>query len=156
MSDITTKVTWAGGLKFVGKNAGGLETVMDGHSREGASPAELLLETLGACASTFIVKMLEKMRQPFSRLEISLEADRHSPEPRYLTAVRAQFDIWGDELNPDKVMRAIGLSFAKYCSVYNSLRSDIVQQLRYRIHDSGTGTTDQYQLIDLAAMESES
>ena len=153
MSDITAKIIWMGGLKFTGRNSDDLETVMDGDRQAGASPVELLLESLGACPSTFIVKMLKKMREPFSRLEISLEANRHSPEPRFITAVRAQFDVWGEGLNPDKVMRAIGLSFAKYCSVYHSLRPDMEFQVEYRIHEPGIDTSDAYKPIDLRAME---
>jgi len=153
MSDITTKITWMGGMNFSAKNSDGLETLMDGDRKMAASPVELLLEALGACPTTFIVKMLNKMREPLSRLEINLEANRHSPEPRYLTAVQARFDVWGEGLNPDKVMRAIGLSFAKYCSVYHSLRPDLELKVEYRIHDSTVETTVDYKPVDLTAME---
>ena len=50
MSDLTVKLNWNGGLRFTGVNAGGIETAIDGDSQSGASPVELLLEALGACA----------------------------------------------------------------------------------------------------------
>src|SRR5262249_33654564 len=121
MSDLTVKLNWNGGFRFTGANARGIETAIDGHSQWGASPVELLLEALGACVSVDVVLILEKMRTPASKVEVTLEADRHRTEPRYLTNARMSFDVWGDVVTPDKLIRAINLSISKYCSVYHSL-----------------------------------
>lgn len=110
-----------------------------------------MLEASGSCTTTDVVSILEKVREPLARLEITLEADRHSPEPRYLTAVRVRFDVWGDGLNPDKVRRAIGLSSARYCSVYYSLRPDLKLRPEFRLHDSGQKGAGQYQPVEMAA-----
>ena len=88
MSDLKVKLNWDSGSRFTGVNAGGLETVIDGDRQSGASPVELLLEALGACSAVDVVSILGKMRTPAAKLEVTLEADRHSPEPRYLTGVR--------------------------------------------------------------------
>ncbi len=150
MSDLTVKLNWNGGMKFTGVNAVGLETVIDGDKQSGATPVELLLESLGACVSVDIVVILEKSRTPATKLEITLEGDRHTPEPRYLTGVLILFDVWGDAINPDKLARAINLSISKYCSVYHSLRSDLKLQPRFRIHITGEEATGNYQAVEMA------
>ena len=153
MSEMTAKLVWQGGLRFTGTTAGGVETAIDGDHQTGASPMELLLEALGACSAIDVVMILEKMREPLARLEVSLDGDRHSPEPRYFTAVRARFDAWGDGLKPDKVARAINLSFAKYCSVYHSLRPDLKLQPEFRLHAAGAAASGEYQLVEVSAAE---
>src|SRR6266542_4259097 len=126
MSDLTVKLNWNGGLRFTGVNAGGIETAIDGDSQSGASPVELLLE-----------------------------ADRHRPEPRYLTNAQMSFDVWGDEVTPDKLVRAINLSISKYCSVYHSLRDDLKLQSQFRIHATGAEASGDYQVVEMAPPTSE-
>lgn len=153
MSELTTNLEWTkDGMKFVGRNSSGIETMIDGDRQTGASPIELVLEALGSCPATDVVSILEKMREPLERLEINLEADRHSPEPRYLTAVRVRFDLWANGLDSDKVKRSIGLSFAKYCSVYHSLRPDLKLQPEFRIHDSAAESAGEYEPVELSAV----
>ncbi|MFN7945504.1 MAG: OsmC family protein [Blastocatellia bacterium] len=144
MSDVTAKLIWNGGLKFSGINASGLETAMDGDRQAGASPMDLLLEALGACSAIDVVIVMEKQRTPMTKFEVSLEADRHSPEPRYYTSVTMRFDAWGDELRPEKIERAISLSLAKYCSVFHSLRKDLQVYPEFRIHPSGAEAAGEY------------
>jgi uncharacterized OsmC-like protein len=81
---------------------------------------------------------------------VNLEGDRHSPEPRFLIAARVRFDLWGDGLNSDKVTRAIGLAFAKHCSVYHSLRPDPELQPEFRIHKTGEDATGEYRPVKVA------
>jgi putative redox protein len=149
MSEMTAKLIWRSGLKFTGVSASGIETAIDGDRQSGASPMELLLEAIAACASVDVVLILEKMRTPLARLEVNLEGDRHNPAPRYFTAVRARFDLWGESLKPDKVARAIHLSFAKYCSVYHSLRPDLSLQPEFRIHAAGAEAAGEYQVVEM-------
>jgi putative redox protein len=156
MSDVTVKLNWNGGSAFTGLNSSGHETVIDGDKKSGASPVELLLEALGACSAIDVVIIMEKVRTPLQRLEVTLEGLRHSPEPRYYTDVRVNFDAWGEEINPDKLARAIYLSFAKYCSVYHSLRPDMKLQTGFRIHSSGAEAGGEYQPVEIRVLSPES
>ena len=99
--------------------------------------------------------ILEKSRTPATKFEVTLEGDRHSPEPRYLTGVLMLFDVWGDGIKPDKLARAINLSIGKYCSVYHSLRGDLKLQPRFRIHAPGTEAAGNYQAVEMASPTSE-
>ena len=149
MSDVTTKVIWKSGLKFTGLNADRHETVFDGDKKAAATPVEILLEALGACAAVDVVVILEKSRTPAERLEVTLSCKRHDPEPRYLTEATVRFDIWGEGIRPETVRRAINLSFTKYCSVYHSLRGDLKLQPEYRIHAPDAEAAGEYLAIEM-------
>lgn len=146
---MTTKLIWNGRLQFIGTNHKGFETRFDGNTEMAASPMEILLEAVGACSAIDVVLILEKQRTPLQQFEIALEGDRHSPEPRYFTDIRVKFDLWGEALQPDKVARAISLSFEKYCSIFHSLRKDLRLQPAFRIHLSGAEAAGEYHSISL-------
>jgi putative redox protein len=150
MNDLAVKLIWNGWSRFTGVNAGGGETAIDADEESGVSPVELLLEALGACASADVVSILEMMQTPAAKFEVSLEADRHWTEPRYLTGARMLFDVWGDGITPDKLVRAINLSISKYCSVYHSLRDDLKLRPQFRIHATGAEASGDYQVVEMA------
>jgi putative redox protein len=150
MNDLAVKLTWNGWSRFTCVNAGGVETAIDADEEAGASPVELLLEALGACASADVVSILEMMQTPAAKFEVTLEADRHRTEPRYLTGARMLFDVWGDGITPDKLVRAINLSISKYCSVYHSLRDDLKLRPQFRIHATGAKASGDYQVVEMA------
>lgn len=149
MSEVTVQLNWNGGLQFTGTNARGHAITVDGNKEAGASPVELLLEALGACAAVDVVVILEKVRTPATKLAVTVEGERQRAEPRYFTAARLRFDVWGAGVNPDKLARAINLSLGKYCSVYHSLRSDLKVQAEFRIHAPETEAGGEYQPVAL-------
>lgn len=147
MSEVTAQLEWSGGLQFTGTNARGQAITIDGNKEAGASPVELLLEALGACAAVDVVVILEKVRTPATKLTVAVEGERHTPEPRYFTDARLRFDVWGAGVNPDKLARAINLSLGKYCSVYHSLRADLKVQAEFRIHAPEAEASGDYQPV---------
>lgn len=149
MATMTTQLTWKGELQFTGRNAKGFETAIDGNTQSGASPMELLLEAVGGCSAIDVVLVLQKMREPLERLEVALEGTRNETEPKYFTAITARFDVWGDGVSEDKVARAVNLSFAKYCSVFHSLRKDLQLIATFRLHTSQADTTSEYQTVEI-------
>jgi len=150
MNDLAVKLNWNGGSRFTGVNAGGIETAIDADKESGASPAELLLEALGACASADVISILEEMQTPAEKFAVTLDAHRHRTEPSYLTSARMLFDVWGDGITPDKLVRAINLSISKYCSVYHSLRDDLKLRPQFRIHATGAEASGDYQVVEMA------
>jgi putative redox protein len=136
-------------------NASGVNTAIDADRQSGASPAELLLESLGACASVDVVSILEEMRAPAAKFEVTLEADHHRTDPSYLIGARMLFDVWGEGVTPDKLVRAINLSISKYCSVYHSLRDDLKLWPQFRIHATGAEASGDYQAVEMAPATAE-
>ena len=147
MSQTGARIIWNGGARFSGIDNRGLETAIDGDHKTAPSPVDLLLESIGSCAAVDVVVILEKVRTPASRLEVTVDVERHSPSPRYIVSMRIRFDIWGDEIRPEKAARAIQLSIVKYCTVFTSLRSDIQTTLECRLHQTGSEPTGDYFVV---------
>jgi putative redox protein len=123
MADV--KLNWEGGLKFTALGSSPLPVPIDGDREEGASPMEMILEALGGCTSIDVVMILNKMRQPLDRFEVSISGARRETDPRAYTSIEVVFKLWGEGLELEKVNRAVELSFEKYCSVYHSLNKEI-------------------------------
>ena len=151
MANMITKLTWNSDLQFTGQNAKGLATALDGNTEVGPSPMELLLEAVGGCSAIDVVLILQKMREPLVRLEVALEGERAESQPRYFTAITARFDVWGDGLHMDKVGRSVNLSFARYCSVFHSLRKDLQFTAQFRIHTAQAEAAGEYQTVEITS-----
>jgi putative redox protein len=108
----------------------------DGHSLEldGASgedgrrlafgPKALLLSGLAGCSGIDVVEILKKMKVPFSKLQISTEADQTEELPKVFKDITITYSIDTTPENEDKVKRAVDLSLEKYCGVASMLRKN--------------------------------
>lgn len=115
-------VTWNGGMKFHAHTGTGHNVVMDarpdvGGNNEGPRPTELLLAALGGCTGMDVVSILTKMRIPFDRFEMGIEALEQREHPQAFTAFRLVYRLWGAAVPVDKYRKAVELSQEKYCSV---------------------------------------
>ena len=107
--------------KFDATMASGHTVRLEGGDHEtGASPMEMVLSALGGCSTVTVVEFLEKMRQPFTSLEVDLSAERAEKPPRVYTKIHMHYRVGGD-VDHDRVAHAIGLTENKYCSVYTML-----------------------------------
>jgi putative redox protein len=118
-------VEWVGGHRFEAGRPNGPTARIDGEGETGQSPPETLLSALATCVSYDVIDILEKQRTPISSLEIDVVGERVDTIPRRYKHVTLNFRIRGDGIEEEKALRAIELSATKYCSVRDSLRSDI-------------------------------
>lgn len=114
------RIDWAGGMRFIGGTEAGQGIVMEGSamqgaSRVGASPMEVVLIGMGGCASFDVVHILKKMRLPVDDVTCELEATRGDAQPPVFTAVHMVFTVIGD-VPQKKADEAVRLSVEKYCS----------------------------------------
>jgi len=121
---VAVELEWEGGLRFRGR-AGDRELRLDGDSASAVSPMETLALALAGCMASDLVHILVKGRIEPTALTARLVAERAPEEPRRLVRVQLRFAVRGP-VPADKVERAIALSREKYCSVWHSLRPDIV------------------------------
>ena len=133
----TTKatLTWSRDLVFAGRTPQGYELDFDADAQWGCRPTEALLLSLGGCMAIDIVSILKKMRMEICRFRIDLVGERNPEPPQYFRAVEMVFHMTGRDLDPRRIDRAIALSRQTYCSVYNSLRSDMDLKISYVVDD---------------------
>ena len=97
-----------------------------GHRFDAGRPPETLLSALATCVSYDVVDILAKQRTPVESLEIDVVGERVDTIPRRYKNITLNFRIGGKGIEKDQALRAIELSATKYCSVRESLRSDII------------------------------
>ncbi len=115
------RIQWLDGRAFVGESGSGHAIVMDGAPEGGGRnigvrPMEMLLLGLGGCTAFDVVMILERGREKITGLDIELEGERASEDPKVFTQVKIHYKLKGHNLNPKAVERAIKLSEEKYCS----------------------------------------
>ncbi len=126
-------LTWNGDLRFEAR-AGDIMVPMDSTGDTGTSPTVLLLEALASCMAIDVVDILKKGRQELRAMRVHISGDRMPDPPRYFTDVHMSFDIEGD-VEEAKAERAVQLSMDKYCSVFHTLRPDLVFTYEIAIAD---------------------
>jgi putative redox protein len=118
-------VEWAGGHRFDAGRPDGPTARIDGDGETGQSPPETLLSALATCVSYDVVDILAKQRTPLASLKVDVVGERVDTIPRRYKAITLNFRIAGKGVEREQALRAIELAATKYCSVRDSLRSDI-------------------------------
>lgn len=125
-------------FNFEASNAVGQTVELDakpeiGGEGKGFRPMEMLLVGLGGCSGIDVVNVLTKQKEPLNDIKISIKASRVEEMPPIFDVINIHFDLYG-ELNPQKVERAMALTFEKYCSVSNILERSATLKFSYTIH----------------------
>ncbi len=135
-SKITSTLTHMDGLAF-NVELGGHTFVIDspnpkfGGKDRGPSPKSLILPALGGCTGMDVASILQKMRVPFTGLEVTVEAETNDQHPVYYTELRITYTVRGKGIDRKKVERAVELSRTTYCGVSFMLepRSKITHEI---------------------------
>lgn len=128
-------MTWSRGLVFLGSTPRGYDIEFDAQAEEGCQPMEALLLSLAGCMGIDVVNILQKSRVSLTGFRMELTGERNQAPPQYFKAIEIVMHIGGKDVNAQKVDRAVSLSRDKYCSVYNSLRSDLDLKVKYIIEN---------------------
>jgi putative redox protein len=132
---VKATLAWQRDLIFTGFTPQGYEIEFDANAQFGCKPTESLLLSLAGCMGIDIVTILTKMRIGLTSFRMEVEGKRNPTPPQYYKAVEMVLYMAGKNLDTKKVERAIALSRDKYCSVYNSLRPDLVLNVRYVLEE---------------------
>jgi len=109
-----------------------------GGSGAGARPKELLLLALAGCTGSDVASMLSKMRVPYTKFEVDIEAEMSDGHPKVYTKILVVYRFWGEDLDPSKLERAIELSETQYCGVSAMLRPSVDLTSRFEINPKVT------------------
>lgn len=123
MPSVSVSLDWQGDLRF--RNSEGSPAIeLDSSDPVVSSPPQAFAYATMACMAMDVVHILKKGRHELKAMKVAFEGQRAEEHPRRYVAMHIRFDITGDP--PDEaVRRAIDLSHEKYCSVSNSIRTDI-------------------------------
>lgn len=117
----TASALWTDGDRFVGWASSGHAIVVDaGDTKSAPSPMELVLIGLCGCTASDVISILRKKREPFTRLEVTAEAERAPEPPKVYTSIKLRYRIAG-RVSQKAAEDAVRLSKEKYCSVSQML-----------------------------------
>ena len=122
-------------------NSNGHSVLLDNKSKKegevaGISPMELLLMGLAGCSSIDVVAILNKQKLNPTSLKMEVEGERNETEiPSLFNKINVKVIVEG-ETSPEKIRRAVQLSFDKYCSVSRTLEH--TAEINYLIFLNGT------------------
>ena len=132
---VKAALVWQRDLVFNGSTPQGYEIDFDAQGQWGCKPTEALLLSLAGCMGIDVMSILTKMRMTPASFRMEIEGKRNPEPPQYYTAMEIVLHITGKNLDAKKVDRAIALSRDKYCSVYNSLRKDLLLTVRHILQE---------------------
>jgi len=132
---ITATLTWQGDLRFRATTATN-EIIFDSDSNAGPSPPQAVAMALAGCMAIDLADIVVKGRHSLTALEARIAGERAADPPRRFTQFSLHFIVTG-EVPAHAIERAIQLSRDKYCSVWHSLREDILLDTTFEVH---TGT----------------
>jgi putative redox protein len=97
-------------------------TVEGGGLNSGMSPKKMLLSALAGCSGMDVVDILNKMKVPFTKMEIEAEAEQTTETPTVFKWIKLIYksDVKAEQL--DKLKRAVELSQEKYCGIAAMLK----------------------------------
>lgn len=113
---------------FECKNSAGNTILLDNTRQEdakGVSPMESVLMAVAGCSGIDIVMILKKQRQIITSFKAEVEGERVEVEDaKPFKSIRVVFFLEG-EIDTKKALKAVQLSFEKYCSVSKTLAPNV-------------------------------
>jgi putative redox protein len=125
-------LTWTHDLVLDG-TSGKASMTLDSAGVAGPSPVQALGFAVAGCMTMDVAYILTKGQQIFRALRSHLVADRAAEDPHRIIRMHLQVTVEG-EVPADAVARALALSYEKYCSVWHSMRQDIVFTTSHDVH----------------------
>ncbi|MCB0281856.1 MAG: OsmC family protein [Calditrichae bacterium] len=127
------------GVTFMGLTDSNHWVPMDGPSQFGGSdagirPKELMLLALAGCTGSDVASILDKMRVPYKKFEVDIEAEMAEEHPKVYTKIDIIYRFWGESLDTSKLERAIELSETTYCAVSAMLKKSTEVNTRYVVN----------------------
>ena len=130
MGNIAVKWAGEGSQMFIGRDSFG-HVVLSGswpddnpdwQEWKGLKPSDLLMISLASCSAHDVVMILGRQRQVLHHLYVHVDGEQASEPPYAFTDIHMTYTLKGDDLDSNKVERAIELSEDKYCSVAATIK----------------------------------
>lgn len=124
-NNIVTTV-WKENMVFESDNPSGETLFMDapdeGIENKGLRPKALMLSSLAGCSGLDVVSLLKKMRAEVDDFKMVVHGELTEEHPRYYHKVVVAYHFYGNDLQEDKINKAVKLSVDQYCGVMEMFR----------------------------------
>lgn len=114
-------------MQFESTNPGGslkIDLAEDlGGNGDGLRPKALMLSALAGCSGLDVASLIKKMRLDVAEFSIDTDGFLTETEPSVYNKVLVNYNFKGENLNEEKLTRAVNLSVEKYCGVMEMFRS---------------------------------
>ena len=126
--------SWGGKRTFLSKCPSGFDVKMDatknyGGDGQGLTPMELILVGVAGCIGIDVTMLLGKNLESISKIDIQTEGLRREEMPASFVKIKCTFIVEGD-INARRFWKAIRLGHKKYCAVSDSLKSEMIYNLK--------------------------
>lgn len=134
---MSSSLVWNGdGFRFDAVSGSGVAVVIGkdaAGNHAGPGPKELVCMALGSCAGSNFVSMMKKMRQEVTRVEIGVEAQVAEVDPAVFTHVLTTYKVYGKNVDPAKVKKALDYIEEKYCGVLHMVNKTAKTEYAFEI-----------------------
>lgn len=129
-------VKWDSNLKFKA-DLFGKELVLDaasdaGGNDEGFRPKSLMMVALAGCTGMDVISILKKMKVDVTYFNLRIEGNIRDEHPRKYESMKIIYEFKGNDLELEKLQKAVNLSVEKYCGVNANYRDSM--QMEYEIN----------------------
>ena len=104
----------------------------NGGANLGPRPKPLMMLSLAGCTGMDVISILKKMRVEVSDFSVKVEGDLTEDHPKHFTGMHIIYEFRGNNLDMDKLKKAVELSQDRYCGVSASYRKamDITYEIK--------------------------
>ncbi len=126
MAHNTVTTVWKENMVFESDNPSEETLFMDapdeGIENKGLRPKALMLSSLAGCSGLDVVSLLKKMRAEVEDFKMIVHGELTEEHPRYYHKVVVEYHFYGNDLQEDKINKAVKLSVDQYCGVMEMFR----------------------------------
>ncbi len=133
-------LNWKGKMAFEGAADSGFAQKFDadesvGGENSAARPMEFLALGLAGCTAMDVISILKKKKQDVTDFQVKIHLTRADDHPKVFTSAVIEYLVFGRQIDPAAVLRAIELSAEKYCPAQAMFSKLFPIQLTYKIFD---------------------
>jgi len=132
---------WKGNMKFEAEMDGHRIVVDAGTDQDGEDagprPKKLMLLALAGCTGMDVVSLLKKMRQDVRDFSVEIRGHLTEEHPKHYDSMHIVYRFQGENLDMEKVQKAVEMSQERYCGVSAAYRKGMI--LTWEIIIEGQG-----------------
>ncbi len=121
MSEHNVETKWNGKMSFI-SNVDDFNIPIDadetvGGENKGLRPKKLMLTALAGCTGMDVISILDKMKIIPDDFRINIKGKVNEEHPKKYNEITIIYQFKGNNLDENKINKAINLSIDKYCGV---------------------------------------